>query len=64
MLFHLKQHSPPDTKWELIYTEFEHFYQNLLKNVQTLPEGELYQIKAKVRNILADQGSIQTPRYD
>ena len=49
--FRLKQLIPISTKNTLIYTKFEHFYQNLLNNIKDLPEANLSRIKTKMRNI-------------
>ena len=49
--FRLKQLIPISTKNTLIYTKFEHFYQNLLNNIKDLPEANLSKIKTKMRNI-------------
>ena len=48
--FGLEQHIPINTNKNLIYTEFEHFYQNLLNNIKDLPEANLSRIKMKMRN--------------
>ena len=50
--FGLEQHIPINTNKNLIYTEFEHFYQNLLN---------LSRIKTKMRNTCEKYSEIKVP---
>ena len=44
----LDTHIPMNTNANKIYTEFEMFYQNLLKNISNIPEAKLQQSKTKL----------------
>ena len=44
-----------------IYTEFEVFFQGLLKDISTIPENELRQIKANLRNTCDQYTKIKVP---
>ena len=44
----LDTHIPGNTNTNKIYTEFDVFYQNLLKNIANIPEKKLQQIKTKL----------------
>ena len=46
----LDTHVPVKVNKNAIYTEFEVFYQSLLKDISYIPENELRQIKMKLRN--------------
>ena len=46
----LDAHIPRNTNTNKMYTEFEFFYQNLLKNISNIPETKLQQIKTKLRS--------------
>ena len=45
----------------MIYTEFEVFYQGLLKDIGNIPETELQLIKAKLRNTCEKDTKIKVP---
>ena len=59
--FGLEQHISISTNKNLIYTESEHFYQNLLNNIKDLPEASLYRIKTKMRNTCEKYSEIKVP---
>ena len=44
-----EKHIPDSTNKSLIYTKFEHIYQNLLKSIKDLLEANRYTIKTKMR---------------
>ena len=44
----LDTHIPRNTNTNKVYTEFEMFYQSLLKNISNIPETKLQQIKTKL----------------
>ena len=46
----LDHHIPMKANRNAVSTEFEHFFQNLLKDISNIPERELAQIKTKLRN--------------
>ena len=45
----LEKHIPDSTNKSLIYTKFEHIYQNLLKSIKDLLEANRCTIKTKMR---------------
>ena len=48
--FDLDTHIPVTVNKNGIYTEFEVFFQSLLKDISNIPENELRQIKTNLRN--------------
>ena len=57
----LDTHIPSRTNANMIYTEFEVFYQGLLKDIGNIPETELQLIKAKLRNTCEKDTKIKVP---
>ena len=44
-----------------IFTEFEQFFQNLLRDISRIPENELSTIKTKLRNTYAKYCNVKVP---
>ena len=59
--FGLEQHMSISTNKNLIYTEFEHFYENLLNNIKDLPERNLCKIKTKMSKTCEKYSEIKVP---
>ena len=57
----LDTHIPSRTNANMIYTEFEVFYQGLLKDIGNIPETELQLIKTKLRNTCEKYTKIKVP---
>ena len=57
----LDTHIPKNTNTNKIYTEFEMFYQNLLKNTSNIPETKLQQIKTKLLSTCDKYTKIKVP---
>ena len=52
---------PSRTNFDMIYTEFEVFYQGLLKDIGNIPETELQLTKTKLRNTYEKYAKIKVP---
>ena len=59
--FDLDTHVPVKVNKNAIYTEFEVFYQSLLKNISNIPENELRQIKMNHKNMCDKYTKIKVP---
>ena len=57
----LDTHIPSKANTNMIYTEFEVFYQGLLKGIGNIPETELQLIKTKLRNTWEKYTKIKEP---
>ena len=57
----LDTHIPSRTNANMTYTEFEGFYQGLLKDNNDIPETELQLIKTKLRNTCEKYTKIKVP---
>ena len=57
----LDTHIPSRTNANMIYTEFEVFFQGLLKDTGNIPETELQLIKTKLRNTCEKYTKIKVP---
>ena len=57
----LDTHIPSRTNANMIYTEFEVFYQGLLKDIGNIPETELQLIKTKSQNTCEKHTQIKVP---
>ena len=57
----LDTHIPRNTNTNKIYTEFEMFYQSLLKNISNIPETKLQQIKTKLLRTCDKYTKIKVP---
>ena len=57
----LDTHIPSRTNANMIYTEFEVFYQGLLKDIGNIRETELQLIKIKLRNTCEKYPKIKVP---
>ena len=59
--FGVESHIPVKVNKNAIYTEFEFFYQRLLKYISNIPENELQQIKTNLRNTCDKYTKIKVP---
>ena len=59
--FDLDTHVPVKVNKNAIYTEFEVFYQSLLKDTSNIPENELRQIKMNHKNMCDKYNKIKVP---
>ena len=50
LAYRLDHHIPTNINKNAIFTEFEQFFQNLLRDISHIPENELSRIKTKLRN--------------
>ena len=57
----LEKHIRDSTNKSLIYTKFEHIYQNLLKNIKDLLEANRCRIKTKMRKTCEKYSEIKVP---
>ena len=57
----IDKHIPRNTNTNKIYTEFEVFYQNTLKNISSIPETTLQQIKTKLLSTCDKYTKIKVP---
>ena len=44
-----------------IFTEFEQFFQNLLRDISNIPENEVSRIKTKLRNTCEKYCNVKVP---
>ena len=58
-MYESDQHIPNHLRSNVIKTEFEWFYQGLLKNRAYLPENTISQIKTKLRRTCENYGKIR-----
>ena len=58
-MYESDQHIPNHLRSNVIKTEFEWFYQGLLKNRAYLPENTISQIKTKLRRTFENYGKIR-----
>ena len=59
----LDHHIPTKANKNAASTEFEHFFQNLLKDISSIPESELAQIKTKLRNSCEKYCNVKVPKH-
>ena len=57
----LEKHISDSTNKSLIYTKFEHIYQNLLKNIKDLLEANRCRITTKMRKTCEKYSEIKVP---
>ena len=57
----LEKHISDSTNKSLIYTKFEHIYQNLLKNIKDLLEANRCRITTKMRKTCGKYSEIKVP---
>ena len=57
----LEIYIPDSTNKSLIYTKFEHIYQNLLKNIKDLLEANRCRITTKMRKTCGKYSEIKVP---
>ena len=57
----LDHHVPTNINKNSIVTEFELFFQNLLKGIPNMPETEISKIKTKLRNTCEKYCNIKVP---
>ena len=50
LTYGLDHHIPTNINKNAIFTEFEQFFQNLLRDISCIPKNELSRIKTKLRN--------------
>ena len=59
----LDHHIPTKANKNVVSKEFEHFFQNLLKDISSIPESELAQIKTKLRNSCEKYCNVKVPKH-
>ena len=52
---------PTNINKNAIFTEFEQFFQNLLRDISHIPENELSRIKTKLRNTCEKYCNVKVP---
>ena len=57
----LDTHIPTNTNSNTIATEFELFFQNLLRDISDIPESEISKIKTKLRNTCEKYSKVKVP---
>ena len=57
----LDHHISTNINKNAIFTEFEQFFQNLLRDISHIPENELSRIKTKLRNTCAKYCNVKVP---
>ena len=63
-LYHgLDRHIPTKANKNAISIEFEHFSQNLLKDISNIPQSELPQIKTKLKNSCEKYCNVKVPKH-
>ena len=60
----LDTHIPTNTNSNTIATEFELFFQNLLRDISNIPESETSKIKTKLRNTCEKYSKVKVPYRD
>ena len=61
LFYALDTHIPANTNSNTIATEFELFFQNLLRDISNIPECELSKIKTKLRNTCEKYSKVKVP---
>ena len=61
LFFGLDQHIPSKTDANLIYTEFETYYQSIICKLTNLPETEISHLKTKLRSACEKYDTIKIP---
>ena len=59
----LDHHIPTKANRNAVSAEFEHFFQNLLKDISNIPKSKLAQIKTKLRNSCEKYCSVKIPKH-
>ena len=57
----LDHHIPTNINKNAIFTEFEQFFQHLLRDISHIPENELGRIKTKLRNTYEKYCNVKVP---
>ena len=57
----LDTHIPTNTNSNTIATEFEFFFQNLLRDISDIPESEISKIKTRLRNTCEKYSKVKVP---
>ena len=61
LAYRLDHHIPTNINKNAIFTEFEQFFQNLLRDISHIPENELSRIKTKLRNTCEKYCNVKVP---
>ena len=61
LTYGLDHHIPTNINKNAIFTEFEQFFQNLLRDISHIPENELSRIKTKLRNAREKYSNMKVP---
>ena len=61
LAYGLDHHIPTNINKNAIFTEFEQFFQNLLRDISHIPENELSRIKTKLRNTCEKYCNVKVP---
>ena len=61
LAYGLDHHIPTNINKNAIFTEFEQFFQNLLRDILLIPENELSRIKTKLRNTCDKYCNVKVP---
>ena len=59
----LDHHIPTKANRNAVSAEFEHFFQNLLKDISNIPKSKLAQIKTKLRNSCEKYCNVKIPKH-
>ena len=61
LVYGLDHHIPTNINKKAIFTEFEQFFQTLLRDISHIPENELNRIKTKLRNTCEKYCNVKVP---
>ena len=61
LAYGLDHHIPTNINKKTIFTEFEQFFQTLLRDISHIPENELNRIKTKLRNTCEKYCNVKVP---